>query len=201
MNHFHIYFSTLSNGSCGGLTKSSTTAATHNCIFATNGGPFSSKNCLGWIVSDGVYYDSVPVEYDCFGLTQDGYFVMGSITEKEVHSLGFEQLISGFNWLVQEEKNVASTTNKFIAPRTAIGTDKDGRLLIFEADGIEDDKIGLTLFQTAEWMIDLGGYNCVNLDGGGSSVAYYQGKIISVPTCKDTPEVCERPVTTITCVK
>jgi len=73
--------------------------------------------------------------------------------------------------------------------------------LIFEADGIEDDKIGLTLFQTAEWMIDLGGYNCVNLDGGGSSVAYYQGKIISVPTCKDTPEVCERPVTTITCVK
>ena len=39
-----------------------------------------------------------------------------------------------------------------------------------------------------------------NLDGGGSSVSVYNGQVISRPTCKDTPFVCERAVTSITCV-
>ncbi len=34
-----------------------------------------------------------------------------------------------------------------IAPRTAIGTDREGRLILFEADGIENDHVGLTLMQ------------------------------------------------------
>ena len=39
-----------------------------------------------------------------------------------------------------------------------------------------------------------------NLDGGGSSVSVYNGEVISRPTCMDTPFVCERAVTSITCV-
>lgn len=36
-----------------------------------------------------------------------------------------------------------------IAPRTAIGTDKDGRLMILEVDGVEKLKEGLTLYEMA----------------------------------------------------
>ncbi len=40
-----------------------------------------------------------------------------------------------------------------------------------------------------------------NLDGGGSSTSVYRGKVINRPTCKDTPTICERPVSSITCIK
>ena len=40
----------------------------------------------------------------------------------------------------------------------------------------------------------------VNIDGGGSSVAVYKGKVVSHPTCADTPVECERAVLTTTCV-
>ena len=39
-----------------------------------------------------------------------------------------------------------------------------------------------------------------NLDGGGSSVSVYKGKVISKPTCLDTHFICQRPVTSITCI-
>lgn len=39
-----------------------------------------------------------------------------------------------------------------------------------------------------------------NLDGGGSSVSVKDGKVIDKPTCMDTSLVCERPVTSITCM-
>ena len=40
-----------------------------------------------------------------------------------------------------------------------------------------------------------------NLDGGGSSVSVYKGIVISKPTCFDTAFICERRVTTITCMQ
>ena len=39
-----------------------------------------------------------------------------------------------------------------------------------------------------------------NLDGGGSSVSVYKGKVISKPTCLDIHFICQRPVTSITCI-
>lgn len=63
-----------------------------------------------------------------------------------------------------------------VAPRTALGVTPDGRLLIFQADGIERSQPpqGLTLYQTAQWLSLLGAFHAVNLDGGGSSTTVYQ---------------------------
>lgn len=60
--------------------------------------------------------------------------------------------------------------------------------------------MGLDLFQFADVIISLGGYNAVNLDGGGSAVSVLRGQVVSKPTCDDTPVVCERPVTTAACI-
>src|SRR5690606_23339567 len=138
----------------------------------------------------------------------------------EVHSLGFNQLIMGFHWLVRngtvqvpagmypkkgvfynQSRDLPPILGGEIAPRTVIGTTATGELLIFQADGIESVKKGLTLEQAAIWSKEIGGYNVLNLDGGGSSTTMYKGKIVNRPTCQDTPTpLCERPVTTITCV-
>ncbi len=50
--------------------------------------------------------------------------------------------------------------------------------------------------------MQLGGYNVMNLDGGGSSTVVYNGAVFNYPHCEDIPGVfCERPVSVITCIK
>ena len=40
-----------------------------------------------------------------------------------------------------------------------------------------------------------------NLDGGGSSTSVYKGTVVDKPSCVDTKIVCERPVTSIACIR
>jgi exopolysaccharide biosynthesis protein len=204
VSHFHAYFGALPNGSCGVREKTTDQAKKHNCVFATNGGPFgvnaNQPLCLGSIVSDGKIIQTTETTNGYFGLTQDGDFIIGHLTLAQITSLKFEQLIMGFDWLVHNGTIIPAQGGE-IAPRTMIGTNEKGELLIFEVDGIESTKQGLTLYQAAVWSKDIGGYNVMNLDGGGSSIAIYNGTIVDKPTCQDTPTpICERAVSTITCI-
>lgn len=75
--------------------------------------------------------------------------------------------------------------------------------MIFEVDGVEGTT-GCALDEIAKWMVEpeLGFFLAINLDGGGSStVAYPNGKLFDMPHCHDTPEVCERDIQTILCLK
>jgi len=205
VSYFRVLAPTLANGSCGGYQNTSTRAAKEGCLFATNGGPFltnqppTAETCLGYVVSDSNIIQEQSTTNANFGLTKDNYFIIGVLNPQDVESMGYTQLLSGFGWLVRNGTAYTSTST-LIAPRTAIGTTTEGELLILEVDGEEDTAQGLNLTETATWFKQLGAYNAVNLDGGGSSVAYYNGKVVSYPTCHDTSEKCERAVTTITCV-
>jgi exopolysaccharide biosynthesis protein len=74
-------------------------------------------------------------------------------------------------------------------------------MVLLEIDGEEDINYGPDLFETAELMVGLGVESALNIDGGGSSVSVKNGKVISAPTCNDTPEICERAVANIACVR
>ena len=54
-------------------------------------------------------------------------------------------------------------------PRTLLGQKKDGTFVLVVVDGRATSNAGVTAQQSAEIMSDLGCYNAVNLDGGGSS--------------------------------
>ncbi|MCX8129589.1 MAG: phosphodiester glycosidase family protein [Clostridia bacterium] len=55
-------------------------------------------------------------------------------------------------------------------PRTAIGSSKDGkRIFMVTVDGKPTRSVGVTLTELAQIMAELGAYNAINLDGGGSS--------------------------------
>lgn len=111
IKHFHIYFPESSKNTCNGWSKTNETAEKHGCIFATNGSPFSfsKPSCLGYLVSDSVLIDNQnadsPEDY-YFGLTQDGYFVFGSLTLQDILDLKFDQLMFSFGWLVRAGKIV-----------------------------------------------------------------------------------------------
>ena len=57
-----------------------------------------------------------------------------------------------------------------VSLRTAVGTTQDGKqLLLVTVDGRQNSSIGMTQMEIAEYMLGLGAYNALNLDGGGST--------------------------------
>ena len=73
--------------------------------------------------------------------------------------------------LVENGKNVTTSGNT--NPRTAFGIKSNGDIVLLELDGRQASvSKGLTLYELANAMIDIGCETAVNLDGGGSSVIY-----------------------------
>lgn len=63
------------------------------------------------------------------------------------------------------------------APRTVVGTHRDGHLILAVIDGRQPDhSIGATLREAARLMLQLGCSDALNLDGGGSSMLYLAEK-------------------------
>lgn len=63
-------------------------------------------------------------------------------------------------------------------PRTAIGTGKDGTLVLVTVDGRQPKKsIGMTIPELAALMLELGCEEAMNLDGGGSTTMVIGGKV------------------------
>jgi hypothetical protein len=61
-------------------------------------------------------------------------------------------------------------------PRTAVGLSRDHRtLFIAVVDGRAPGRAGMTCNELGQFMLSVGAFDAVNLDGGGSSVLWMQG--------------------------
>lgn len=84
-------------------------------------------------------------------------------------------------------------------PRTAIGLTQDGNTLILVViDGRQPNySLGATLPEVAQILLDVGAFNAINLDGGGSSTMVIddngEPKVISSPIQSSVP-TRERPI-------
>lgn len=67
-------------------------------------------------------------------------------------------------------------------PRTAIGQAADGSLLLVVADGRSSASYGLTNWQLATAMANLGAETAMGLDGGGSSTLAFAGRVLNRPS-------------------
>ena len=83
--------------------------------------------------------------------------------------------LTGGSLLVQEGNIVSSFTHLpdsqySRAPRTAIGSSKDGKkLYVVTVDGRSSKSIGMSQYELAEYMQSIGCYYAINMDGGGST--------------------------------
>ncbi|WP_141711660.1 phosphodiester glycosidase family protein [Jiangella alba] len=76
----------------------------------------------------------------------------------------------GGNHLLVDDGVQRSFTDTEPAARTAIGLSEDGRTMyLVSLDGKQAHSRGMTLTEFAELMADLGAYDALNIDGGGSS--------------------------------
>lgn len=67
-------------------------------------------------------------------------------------------------------------------PRTAIGQTKDGTILFLVIDGRQPHSIGASIKDIQNILYDYGAVNAMAMDGGSSSVMYFNGKNITTPS-------------------
>lgn len=99
-------------------------------------------------------------------------------------------IISGGPYLVKnsqvyvdiKEQKLESISGR--NPRTAIGYTNDNHLIIVTVDGRENASVGMTLTELANFMKSVDCSNAMNLDGGGSTVLYVNGKVANNPQVK-----------------
>lgn len=74
-------------------------------------------------------------------------------------------------------------------PRTGVGVTGSGRILLVTVDGRREESVGMTPVEFAKLMRYLGATWALNLDGGGSTAMWVDGRIVNEPS-----DVPERPV-------
>lgn len=67
-------------------------------------------------------------------------------------------------------------------PRTAVAMTFSGDLLLIAVDGRKKDSPGMKLQELAEYLQRLGCMHAINLDGGGSTAMYLNGRIVNKPS-------------------
>jgi len=222
--HYHTY---TPNDKCPGVAATSTTAEKHGCQIATNAGFFDMQDhgCIGPIVSDGNIVHTASRLGAVFGITNDGKYIAGYANESLIQSGAFKQLVQGRGWLVRngqsyldvaaDKEGISKSFIQLLAPRLAVGWDKDGHFILLVVDGIEAQKKGIDLKTFTSLLINLGAVEAVNLDGGGSVTFIWDGHFCEASgrgqeACSGNPthvepdpygKPYERPVTSITCFK
>lgn len=184
--------------------KTSEIAAEENAILAINGDYYGAQE-KGYVLRNGnLYRDEAEEGQEDLVIYQDGTF--GIISEEEITAAelleqGAQEILSFGPALIQEgEISVTADdeVGKAMAsnPRTAIGMIDDLHYVFVVSDGRTEESEGLSLLELAEFMDSLGVETAYNLDGGGSSTMYFNGKIINNPTTSGR-SVKERSVSDI----
>jgi hypothetical protein len=116
-----------------------------------------------------------------------------STVPKPLHGMSPSLLVGGWPRIVRDGVNVAGeapTVEGTISrnaearhPRTAIGFSRDSStLFVLAVDGRSARSAGLTLIELANLMRELGAWNAMNLDGGGSTTMVVGGTVVNAPT-------------------
>lgn len=68
-------------------------------------------------------------------------------------------------------------------PRTLMGLTRDKKhLLLVAVDGRRNGVVGMTCLESAEYIKSLGAHWAINLDGGGSTTMWVDGKVVNTPS-------------------
>ncbi|MCD8090827.1 MAG: phosphodiester glycosidase family protein [Clostridiales bacterium] len=170
--------------------KTSVIAAENNAFVAVNGDYYGARE-EGYVIRNGVLYRNTAADnQEDLVIWGDGSFEIineSEVTAEELVDKGARQVLSFGPGLVEKGVITVDTDDevakaKVSNPRTAIGIIDDLHYVFAVADGRTDESEGLTLYQLAGFMSELGVKTAYNLDGGGSSVMYFNGGVINNPT-------------------
>lgn len=163
-------------------------AESYGAILATNGGGFEDPNGtgnggipIGIVIHEGqIVWGSAAKTYEVIGFDYDNKLVVGSMTGQQAIDRGVRDALSfGPILIVNGEPSAVNGSGSGLNPRTAIGQCADGTVLLVVIDGRSANSLGASYADLINVMLENGAVNAANLDGGSSSMMYYQGKIIN----------------------
>jgi hypothetical protein len=100
-----------------------------------------------------------------------------------VHALGAGPMLvkDGRPNVTAQQERFRSDVRLGSAPRTAVGIDADGRLMLVTVDGRStgSSRRGMTLAELASVMAKLGAKDAMNLDGGSSSTLAVASRVVN----------------------
>lgn len=110
-----------------------------------------------------------------------------TIEDSEDAVAGVPQLIKNgkidITW-EQEKSSKAFVETRH--PRTAVAKLKDGKFLMITVDGRQPGvSVGTNLYELADYLLSLGAVDAMNLDGGGSTTMFLDGKVVNKPSDKE----------------
>ena len=174
-----------------------------DAILAINGDFYGARNS-GYVIRNGVLYRSTSSGAEGLVIYEDGSFAIideDEVTAEQLLADGAVQVLS-FGPALIENGEIAVTQNEEVGkamasnPRTAIGIVEEGHYVFVVSDGRTNESEGLSLYELAEFLQELGVETAYNLDGGGSSTMVYQGEVVNNPTTSGN-SVKERSVSDI----
>ena len=195
----------FANGTFGKNVKDTTSdiADSVDALLAINGDFYGARNS-GYVIRNGVLYRSTSSGAEDLVIYEDGSFAIideDEVTAEQLLADGAVQVLS-FGPDLIEDGEIAVTKSEEVGkamasnPRTAIGICGDGHYVFVVSDGRTDESEGLSLYELAEFLQELGVETAYNLDGGGSSTMVYQGEVVNNPTTSGN-SIKERSVSDI----
>ncbi len=166
-------------------------------IAGINGGGFidganydsNGGNPAGLIIENSELVNPISIEdekvYNMIGLNSDGVLILRHCTAKEAIEMGIVSAVSFSPYIVVNgEGTIKNGTGGWgIAPRTAIGQRKSGEILFLVIDGRQVGwSLGCDLDVLQEVMLEEKAENAAMLDGGSSTVLFYNGDYVNRPS-------------------
>lgn len=161
----------------------------YGAIGGINGGAFFDEDGGGTggypdglTIADGEAYMSGH-ERTFVGFTEDNILFVGDIDQESAEELHIRCGVSfGPALIVNGQPAYSTAMESGINPRTAIGQRADGAVLMLVIDGRQMHSVGCSFGDVRDVMIDFSAVNACNLDGGSSTVMYYQGEYVNSPS-------------------
>jgi len=124
------------------------------------------------------YYPQFGSASGFVGLDQNHILHVGKFTAQQAAQKGIVYGV-GFGPVLVSNGQAVSTYASGVNPRTGIGQRSDGAILMLVIDGRQVSSLGATYQDMTEVFLSYGAVNACNLDGGSSSMMWYQGDYIN----------------------
>lgn len=188
-------------GNYGKRESVASMGARSGAVAAVNGGFYSTAppyTPVGSLVIDGRLEAASAIWRTSMAWLEEGRIVFGYFNMEEypvvedeageaVYTPGIKHLLTGGPLLVDGGKPVYQYPLEGLAgslaarqPRTAVGGNHEGKMFLVTVDGRQPGvSVGVTFEELSLLMIQLGAEVAMGLDGGGSTTAWVNGRVVN----------------------
>lgn len=161
----------------------------NNAVLAINGDYYGARQS-GYVIRNSKLYRNTSGDRDALVIQKNGEFKFVSESETSAEQLLQDGALQVFSFgpvlLNNSEISVGENEEVGMAmasnPRTAVGYLGNNHYVFVVSDGRTSESAGLSLYELASFMKEIGVVDAYNLDGGGSSTMVFKGEIINNPT-------------------